>query len=158
MTLHPLNLPQAVLKLSRKEGQVYVWCIIRRKNLVLTPEEWVRQHVIHYLINTKNVPEGLISSELRINIHRLNRRCDVVIYGKDQQAKLLVECKAPDVALNDRTLQQIAHYNAELGVDFLWVTNGLRHAVYQIDRHNRKITVLEELPDFGILSRVIAPE
>lgn len=144
-----------MLRLSRKAGQVYVWCIVRKKNLVLTPEEWVRQHVIHYLINAKQVPEGLISSELRININRLDRRCDVVIYGKDQQAKLLVECKAPEVTLTDRTLQQIAHYNAQLGVDFLWVTNGIRHAVYQIDRHNKKITILEELPDFTGLSQVM---
>ena len=151
MVLHPLNLPKAVLKLSRKGEQIFVWCIIRKKTLVLTPEEWVRQHVIHYLINEKNVPLGLITAEQGINIHRLNRRCDVIIYGRDQKAKLLVECKAPEITLSENTLHQIAHYNAELGVDFLWVTNGIQHALYRIDRVNNKILVLDELPGFEFL-------
>lgn len=149
--LHALNLPKAVLKLTKKGEQLFVWCIIRKKTLVLTPEEWVRQHVIHYLINEKNVPIGLITAEQGISIHRLNRRCDVIIYGRDQKAKLLVECKAPEITLSENTLHQIAHYNAELGVDFLWVTNGIQHALYQIDRVNNKILVLDELPGFELL-------
>ncbi len=147
----PLNLPQANLKLSKKNEQLCVWCIVRKKTLILTPEEWVRQHVIHFLINQKNVPLGLISSELGIQIHQLNRRCDVVIFGKDQSAKLLVECKAPEVKLNQNTLQQIAHYNATLNVDYLWITNGIEHALYFIDRNNNQIKILNELPDFDNL-------
>lgn len=151
MFLHPLNLPKATLKLSRKGEQLYVWCIVRKKTLVLTPEEWVRQHVIHYLINDRKVPAGLITSEQGISIHRLNRRCDVVIYGRDQRAKLLVECKAPEITLSHHTLHQIAHYNAELGVDYLWVTNGIQHALYKIDRDGPKIDILDELPEFDLL-------
>lgn len=147
----PLNLPQANLKLSKKNEQLFVWCIVRKKTLTLTPEEWVRQHVIHFLINQKNVPLGLISSELGIQIHQLSRRCDVVIFGKDQTAKLLVECKAPEVKLNQNTLQQIAHYNATLNVDYLWITNGIEHALYFINRINNQIQVLNELPDFAEL-------
>lgn len=151
MVMHVLNLPKATLKLSRKDEQLFVWCVVRRKTLVLTPEEWVRQHVIHYLINDKKVPLGLIASEQGISIHRLSRRCDVVIYGRDQRARLLVECKAPEITLSENTLHQIAHYNSELGVDFLWVTNGIQHALYQIDRVGNKINVLEELPEFDLL-------
>ena len=147
----PLNLPQANLKLSKKNEQLFVWCIVRKKTLILTPEEWVRQHVIHFLINQKNVPLGLISSELGIQIHQLNRRCDLVIYGKDQSAKLLVECKAPEVKLSQNTLHQIAHYNATLNVDYLWVTNGIEHALYFIDRNNNQIQILNELQDFDNL-------
>jgi hypothetical protein len=147
----PLNLPQANLKLSKKNEQLFVWCIVRKKTLILTPEEWVRQHVIHFLINQKNVPLGLISSELGIQINQLNRRCDVVIFGKDQSAKLLVECKAPEVKLNQNTLQQIAHYNATLNVDYLWITNGIEHALYFIDRNNNQIQILNELPNFDNL-------
>lgn len=147
----PLNLPQANLKLSKKNEQLFVWCIVRKKTLILTPEEWVRQHVIHFLINEKNVPLGLVSSELGIQIHQLNRRCDVVIFGKDQTAKLLVECKAPEVKLNLNTLQQIAHYNATLNVDYLWITNGIEHALYFINRITNQIQVLNELPDFAEL-------
>lgn len=147
----PLNLPQAHLKLTKKNEQLYVWCIVRKKTLILTPEEWVRQHVIHFLINQKKVPLGLISSELGIQIHQLNRRCDVVIFGKDQMPKLLVECKAPEVKLSQNTLQQIAHYNATLNVDYLWITNGIEHALYFIDRNNNQIQILTELPDFELL-------
>lgn len=151
MVLQPLNLPKTSLKLSRKEGQLFVWCIIRRKTLMLTPEEWVRQHVIHYLVNDRKFPAGLISSEQGINIHKLSRRCDVVVYGRDRKPKLLVECKAPEITLSEHTLHQIAHYNAELGVDYLWVTNGLRHALYYINRTTSQIDILEELPEFDLL-------
>lgn len=147
----PLNLPQANLKLSKKNEQLFVWCIIRKKALILTPEEWVRQHVIHFLINQKNVPLGLISSELGIQIHQLNRRCDVVIFGREKAPKLLVECKAPEVKLNQNTLQQIAHYNATLNVDYLWITNGIEHALYFIDRINSQIQILNELPNYDDL-------
>lgn len=149
--LHALNLPKAPLKLSRKDEQLFVWCVVRKKTLVLTPEEWVRQHVIHYLISDRKVPLGLIASEQGISIHKLNRRCDVVIYGRDQRAKLLVECKAPEITLSAHTLHQIAHYNAELGVDYLWVTNGIQHALYRIDRTGNQIVVLDELPEFDLL-------
>lgn len=149
--LHALNLPKAPLKLSRKDEQLFVWCVVRKKTLVLTPEEWVRQHVIHYLISDRKVPLGLIASEQGISIHKLNRRCDVVVYGRDQRPKLLVECKAPEITLSAHTLHQIAHYNAELGVDYLWVTNGIQHALYQIDRTGNQIVVLEELPEFDAM-------
>lgn len=147
----PLNLPQANLKLTKKQGQVYVWCIVRKKTLLLSPEEWVRQHVIHFLINQKEVPLGLITSELGIQIHQLNRRCDVVVYGKDQMPKLLVECKAPEIKLNQNTLQQIAHYNASLNVDYLWITNGIEHALYFINREKNQIQILQELPNYEYL-------
>lgn len=144
----PLNLPKANLKLTKKDGQLFVWCMIRKKTLILTPEEWVRQHVIHFLVSVKNVPIGLISSELGIQIHQLSRRCDVVVFGRNQQPKLLIECKAPDVKLSEDTIQQIAHYNLNLQVNYLWITNGLQHGIYFIDRIQNRITLLDDLPDF----------
>ena len=142
-----LSFPQAELKLSRKEGQVYVWCIIRKKSLVLTPEEWVRQHLIHFLIQEKQIPIGLIAAEMAIEINQLSRRCDVVIFGKDGKPKLIVECKAPEINLTEKTFNQIAQYNASLNVDLLMVTNGLQHIVCQIDRENSQLNYLEELPE-----------
>ena len=144
----PLNLPKANLKLSKKNEQLFVWCIVRKKTLVLTPEEWVRQHVIHFLVEFKKFPLGLISSELGIQIHQLSRRCDVVVFGRNQQPKLLIECKAPDVKLTENTIQQIAHYNFNLQVDYLWITNGIQHGIYHIDRAQNRIQLLEELPAF----------
>ena len=142
-----LSFPQAQLKLTRKEGQVFVWCIIRKKSLVLTPEEWVRQHLIHFLIQEKQIPIGLIAAEMAIEINQLSRRCDVVVFGKDGKPKLIVECKAPEINLTEKTFNQIAQYNAALNVDLLMVTNGLQHIVCQIDRENSQLNYLEELPD-----------
>lgn len=142
-----LSFPQAELKLTRKEGQVFVWCIIRKKSLVLTPEEWVRQHLIHFLIQEKQIPIGLIAAEMAIEINQLSRRCDVVVFGKDGKPRLIVECKAPEINLTEKTFNQIAQYNAALNVDLLMVTNGLQHIVCQIDRENSQLNYLEELPD-----------
>ena len=85
MDFTPLHLPKAPLHLTQKEGVIFVMCQIRRKKLVLTPEEWVRQHAIHYLIQQKHVPQGLIASELGIKIRTLGRRCDIVVYGRDKK-------------------------------------------------------------------------
>ncbi len=142
-----LSFPQAELKLTRKEGQVFVWCIIRKKSLVLTPEEWVRQHLIHFLIQEKQIPIGLIAAEMAIEINQLSRRCDVVVFGNDGKPKLIIECKAPEINLTEKTFNQIAQYNAALNVDLLMVTNGLQHIVCQIDRENTQLNYLEELPD-----------
>jgi len=142
-----LSFPQAELKLTRKEGQVFVWCIVRKKSLVLTPEEWVRQHLIHFLIQEKQIPIGLIAAEMAIEINQLSRRCDVVVFGSDGKPRLIVECKAPEISLTEKTFNQIAQYNAALNVDLLMVTNGLQHIVCQIDRENTQLNYLEELPD-----------
>ena len=142
-----LSFPQAELKLTRKEGQVFVWCIVRKKSLVLTPEEWVRQHLIHFLIQEKQIPIGLIAAEMAIEINQLSRRCDVVVFGIDGKPRLIVECKAPEINLTEKTFNQIAQYNAALNVDLLMVTNGLQHIVCQIDRENTLLNYLEELPD-----------
>jgi hypothetical protein len=142
-----LSFPQAELKLTRKEGQVFVWCIIRKKSLVLTPEEWVRQHLIHFLIQEKQIPIGLIAAEMAIEINQLSRRCDVVVFGKDGKPRLIVECKAPEINLTEKTFNQIAQYNAALNVDLLMVTNGLQHIVCQIDRENTQLNYLKELPE-----------
>ncbi|MEY3237699.1 MAG: hypothetical protein RI883_1800, partial [Bacteroidota bacterium] len=143
-----LSFPQAELKLTRKEGQVFVWCIIRKKSLVLTPEEWVRQHLIHFLIQEKQIPIGLIAAEMAIEINQLSRRCDVVVFGIDGKPRLIVECKAPEINLTEKTFNQIAQYNAALNVDLLMVTNGIQHIVCQIDRENTQLNYLEDLPQW----------
>ena len=125
----PLNLPKAKLRLKRKENQVYVWCIVRQMDLLCTPEEWVRQHVIHFLIEEKNVPKGLIASEYVVEYNGLKKRADIVVFDRDHSPVLIVECKAPEVPINEKVLQQIATYNSKLNVPFLYLTNGLTHEV-----------------------------
>ena len=141
----PLNLPKAPLQLSRVGDQTFVICHIRKKKLVLTPEEWVRQHVIHFLIN-QGVPQGLIASEMGLKYNERIKRADIVVYGKDQSPKMIVECKAPDVQLTEAVFRQIASYNFALNVDYLLMTNGLEHIYAKIDRDNGAIQFLQEFP------------
>lgn len=146
--LKSLNLPMAELKLTKKEETVYVWCIIRKKALILTPEEWVRQHIIHFLIHQKEIPVGLIATEMGISVNDLTRRCDVVVFGNDGAPKLIVECKAPEINLTEKVFSQIAQYNFTLNVDNLMVTNGLNHIFCKIDRIKNELNFLQELPDW----------
>lgn len=147
--IQPLNLPKAPLKLSRKDEVVFVWCEIRKKKLQLTPEEWVRQHVIHFLIQENNVPLGVIASEQAIQVNGLTRRCDLVVYNQSGKPIILVECKAPDVKLTEKVVYQIAQYNSKLNVDYLLITNGIEHYYCFINRQTNAIQYLENLPDWN---------
>lgn len=149
MEFTPLHFPKANLKLSRKEGIVYVWDTLRRKNLVCTPEEWVRQHVISYLILQKNYPNGLIASEHPIEVNNLKRRCDIVIFNRNQHPVLMVECKAPEIKLSENTFHQIAQYNFKMNVKYLVMTNGIQTITCYVDHENNRLQYLEEIPSFS---------
>lgn len=142
----PLNLPKAQLQLSRTNDQVYVMCLIRKKKLVLTPEEWVRQHVINFLLQ-QGVPVGLIASEMNLKYNGRSKRADLVIFGKDQSPRMIVECKAPEVELTEAVFRQIASYNYSLQVEFLMMTNGLTHIYARIDRATGNVEYLETMPE-----------
>ncbi|MBI1836701.1 MAG: type I restriction enzyme HsdR N-terminal domain-containing protein [Flavobacteriia bacterium] len=150
--MHALSLPKANLKLSKKGDLIFVWCIARKKTLLLSPEEWVRQHVIHYLVNHLRVPLGLIASEYSLKINKLSRRCDIVVFSKNNNPVLLVECKSVDVALNEKIFHQIAQYNFKLSVDYLMMTNGIHHVFCKIDRANNQLIYLENLPQYDELN------
>lgn len=130
----PLNLPKAPLKLSRRGEDVYVWCEVRRKKLVCTPEEWVRQHVIHYLNTEYNIPFSLMSTEHRLNYNGRDKRADIVVFSVKGQPELMVECKAPHVPLNEEVLFQIAQYQKVLNAKNLMLTNGIDHLFAMIDK------------------------
>jgi len=144
--IEALNFPKANLRLSKKGDQVFVWCILRKKDLVCTPEEWVRQHVVHFLIHQKAVPEGLIASEYSLEYNGRKKRADVVVFGRDRRPILIVECKATHIPITEETLQQIAQYNFDLNVDLLFLTNGLQHVFCEIDRKKGTLNYLEDLP------------
>lgn len=148
--IRPLTFPKAQLKLTKKGDKLFVWCVVRKKTLVLTTEEWVRQHLVHYLINDKYVPIGLIAAEMPLKVNDLDRRCDVVVFNRSGKPVLIVECKAPEIGLDEKVFQQIAHYNFSLGADLLMVTNGLHHVVSRIDREENRLVMLEGLPDLEL--------
>ena len=150
--LNPLSFPKADLKLSKKGNHLFVWCIIRKKQLKLTPEEWVRQHTIHYLLHEKSVPLGLIASEYTLSINGLTRRCDIVVFNSDKKPILIVECKASEVDIDEKVLHQIAHYNFKLNTSFLFLTNGLTHVTCKINRAEQNLSYLTDLPNFQTLN------
>lgn len=141
----PLNFPKANLKLTKEGDLIYVWCIIRKKKLLVTPEEWVRQHVVHYLIEQLKIPIGRIASEFTINVNDLTRRCDIVVFDEFGKPKMIVECKASEIAITENVFYQIAQYNNPLQVEYLMMTNGKDHVYAKVDYETGKIDYLGSL-------------
>ncbi|MCX6245270.1 MAG: type I restriction enzyme HsdR N-terminal domain-containing protein [Bacteroidetes bacterium] len=147
--MQTLNLPDAALRIRRKGEKTEVFDTIRKKFIALTPEEWVRQHFIHYLTGHRNVPHSLISVEASLKYNRLKKRSDIVVYGTDGTPRLIVECKAPEVPLTQAVFDQAAMYNMTLKVPYLAITNGMEHYICKIDHEKGKYFFLKECPDFS---------
>lgn len=131
--LVPLNLPQAPLKLTRKKDQIYVHCLVRRKSIVCTPEEWVRQHVIYFLVHTYGMSTGLMTTEHRLNYNGREKRADLVVFGDDGRIRLLVECKAPSVSIDNEVVFQIAQYQHIIQSPLLLLSNGLDTMLFKVN-------------------------
>ncbi|MDR0540723.1 MAG: type I restriction enzyme HsdR N-terminal domain-containing protein [Dysgonamonadaceae bacterium] len=145
-----LNLPPANLKIRRQDNKDYVFDRLRKQHVRLTPEEWVRQHFIHYLIEQKHYPEGLMANEVCITLGSVTRRCDTVLYDTFLQPQMIMEYKAPAVAVSQKTFDQIMRYNHCLKVPWLIVSNGLQHYCCRIDEQ-RKGTFLASIPEWSEL-------
>jgi hypothetical protein len=147
--LIPLNLAAAPLKLSQKEGQVFVWDSIRKKHLVLTPEEWVRQHLLHFFINDLQVPIAALSLEGGFRLNGQLKRSDILIY-KESKPILLVECKAPQVKISQDTFDQASRYNLHYQLPYLAISNGLEHYWLQIKEGLNTYHFVEKLPLYSL--------
>jgi len=128
---------------------VRIFDVIRKKFVQLQPEEWVRQHVLHFLIIDKNYPKSLINVEKQLTINTLKKRYDIVVYNSDGTIAILVECKAPEIKIDQETFNQIAKYNSSLDAQYLMVTNGLDHYYCKMDLNEEKYTFLKDIPDFS---------
>ncbi|HIE74272.1 MAG TPA: type I restriction enzyme HsdR N-terminal domain-containing protein [Flavobacteriales bacterium] len=148
MKMPQLNLPKVALKTKSVKGTIQVFDVIRKKYFVLTPEEWVRQHFIHYLNTEKNYPMGLMGVEKMVKYNALKTRADIMLYTTEGKAKMIVECKAPNVKITQDTFNQIAKYNFKLKVPFLVVTNGMQHFCCRMDYKNNSISFLDDIPIF----------
>lgn len=144
-----LNLPNYSFKIKNRENKLYIFDIIRKKNVVLTPEEWVRQHFIHYLIEEKNYPKSLISVERQLKINQLVKRTDILIFNKSGLPHIIVECKAPNVKITQNTFDQIAKYNLKLQAEYLIVTNGLQHFYCNMDHKKMQYNFLKTIPGYS---------
>ncbi len=146
--LPALNFPPYSLQIREQDGRQTVFDRIRRRYVRLSPEEWVRQQMIHYLIDQKHVPETLIAVEKVLRLYKLRKRFDIAVFSASGQPLLLVECKSPDVFLSQDVFDQIARYNLALNVRYLVVTNGLVHYCCQLDDHAQSWYFLTEIPDY----------
>ena len=133
----------------KSEGEkTYIFDVVRKKYLLLTNEEWVRQNFIHYLNKEKKYPLGLMGVEQMVKYNSLKTRADIVMYNTEGKANIIVECKAPDVKITQDTFNQIAKYNSQLKVKYLLVTNGMNHYCCKMDYESNRITFLEEIPSY----------
>ena len=145
--MQKLNFPEYSFRFKNSENKVLIFDEIRKKFVVLTPEEWVRQHVIKFLLQQKKYPKSYINVEKNIKINGLTKRYDVVVFNSDGSIFLLVECKAPEVSITQNVFDQIARYNLKLNAQHLMVTNGLNNYFCQMDFVNEKYIFLKELPN-----------
>ena len=146
--LQPLNLPPHPFKLTEQNGQLYIFDILRKKLLLLTPEEWVRQHFVQYLMQVKGYPKTLIKLEGGLKVNGMAKRSDIVVFNKMGQKALMVECKAPSVAITQKVFDQIALYNITHRIPLLAVSNGLQHYYCAIDFEISSYRFIEELPAY----------
>lgn len=147
--MQELNLPNYQFRIKSNENKLFIFDFIRKKDVVLTPEEWVRQHFLKYLVDDKKYPKSLIAVEKQLTLHSLTKRTDIVIYNGNAQPEIIVECKAPNVAISQDVFDQIARYNLKLNARFLIVTNGLQHFYCRIDHENETYFFLEDIPNYS---------
>ena len=145
----PLNLPPCDFILKREGDKVYILDILRKKYLLLTPEEWVRQHFVHYLINDLDYPKSLIKIEGGLKFNALSKRSDIVVFSREGSPWMLIECKAPDVKLRQATIEQAATYNHTLRAKFLVITNGMTHICCEVDWIKGVTEQRQSLPQFA---------
>ena len=146
--MQDLNFPSYTFRLKNSENNTHIFDVIRKKFVVLQPEEWVRQHCIHFLTNEKKYPISLINVEKVVHINGLNKRYDVVVYNPDGSIHLIIECKAPKVKISQPAFDQIARYNLALKASFLMVNNGLNHYFCTMDHRLGAYNFLEDLPNY----------
>jgi hypothetical protein len=144
--LKELNLPQYSFKISTDEGKEMILDTLRRKFVKLTPEEWVRQNFVQYLISEGKYPPGLIGIEVNFSLNKLKRRVDILVHNRSGVPVMIVECKAPDVKLDDKVFDQIVCYNIGLKVPYIIVTNGIDHYACKINNAENTYEFLMAIP------------
>lgn len=146
--MEKLNLPPYPFKIKSNEKHHLIFDEVRKKYIVLTPEEWVRQHYVQFLLNDKKYPISLIAIEKQLTINNLKKRTDILIFSPDGTPNIIVECKAPKVKITQATFDQIARYNLKLQANYLVVTNGLQHYFCMLDIKNESYVFLQDIPSY----------
>ena len=144
----PLNLPSYAIKIRKEDDHEQILDVLRRKFVALTPEEWVRQHFIHYLIEHKHYPATLLANEVKLQVGDKVLRADSVLYSTTLQPRMIIEYKAPHISITQKTFDQISTYNLLLHADYLVVSNGIRHYICRMDYEQQKYVFLEDIPEY----------
>lgn len=146
--LQPLQLPPYPFKITEQDGKLTLFDEIRKKHILITPEEWVRQHFVQYLINQKGYPKTLIKLEGGLTLHGKARRTDIVVFNPKGEKILLIECKAPSISISQKVFDQVARYNMVHKVALVAVSNGLQHYYCRINFDEQNYQFIEELPAY----------
>jgi len=145
-----LNFPEFKFKIQEDEGRLSIFDSLRKRFLVLTPEEWVRQHMISFLIEFKQYPKSLFALEKGIQYNHLQKRFDILIHDRQGKPFLLIECKSTDIKLSQKTVEQVAVYNTTIGAPFMGISNGKQHLFLAFIKNEQKYEQLSELPQFQL--------
>ena len=143
-----LNLPTFEIKLSGTKEHPRIYDILRRRYIALTPEEWVRQHFVHFLVEHKGYPAALMANEIQLKVGEKTLRADSVLYSRELKPRMIIEYKAPHIPITQKVFDQISIYNMLLHVDYLVVSNGLQHYICKMDYNDKKYLFLEDIPDY----------
>jgi hypothetical protein len=147
-----LNLPPINLRAKSDNGRTLVFDDVRSAYVVLTPEEWVRQHFVHFLIEHCNYPATLMGNEVGLTLNGTKKRCDTVVYDRNLKPRIIIEYKAPTVKINKEVFSQIARYNLVLKVDYLIISNGIQHYCCKMDYESQTYRFLNDIPDYEALT------
>ena len=147
--MQQLNFPRFEFKFRNLNNRQEIFDPVRHKFVTLTPEEWVRQHLIAYLVTNKGYPLSVIGVEKQLLLNKLPKRFDLVVFARNGNPFLLVECKAPGVGISEKTFDQAARYNMLLKAEFFLITNGLEHYSCRIDYEQKQYIFIEEIPDYA---------
>jgi hypothetical protein len=143
-----LNLPTYSLKIKSESNLDYVYDQFRKKYVKLTPEEWVRQNFAHYLVNEKSYPASRMMLEKSLRIHKMSKRCDILVCNDAGNPIVMIECKSPEIKIGQNTFEQVSVYNIAFHVRYLIITNGLQHYCCIADFEKRSVSFLNEIPDY----------
>ena len=149
--MNELNLPPYGVKLGGTRQKPEIFDFLRRRFVALTPEEWVRQHFTHWLVEHKGYPKGLLGNEIALRCGEKTLRCDSILYDKEARPQMIIEYKAPTVPVTQRVFDQVSAYNLLLRVDYLVVSNGLQHYCCRMDYEHRTYRFLEDIPEYAFL-------
>ena len=148
--MQKLNLPSIKLKIKNRENKLFIFDDFRKKDILLTPEEWVRQHFVYFLTIDKKYPKSLTVLEKELNLNNTKKRTDILIYNNQGTPEIIVECKATSVKITQSVFDQIARYNLQLKAKYLIVTNGLEHYFCQMDFEKQQYVFLKDIPNYKV--------